>query len=108
MRELRQDEISQVNGGNPWGAAAAGGFVVGAVTSGFSAYTSGASLRTTLTAATLGGLAGATGGVATVTTGAIRAVNTIRTIGYGIAANSVTASGQGESDVGDTEKVLEK
>ncbi len=109
MRELRATELDEVSGGViPWAGAAASGFVIGAVTSGTSAHLSGSSWQVTLASATLGGLAGATGGVATVSTGALRAVNTIRSIGYGVASNGVTSSGSSTADVDDMEKVLEK
>jgi lactobin A/cerein 7B family class IIb bacteriocin len=108
MRELRQHEINQVSGGAiPWAGAAIGGFATGAISSGTVAHLNGASWQTTLSSALLGGLAGATGGIATVTTGAIRAVNTIRSVGYGVASGTVTASGTPRLDVKDLDKELE-
>ena len=56
----------------------------------------------------LGGLGGATGAMAKVTTGVIKAKFTFQSYAMGVAAGTITASGPGNDDVADHEKVLEK
>ena len=109
MRELNAKEIDQVGGGLvPWAGAAAGGFAVGAFTGGATAYLSGGSWQDVAASSILGGISGGAGGIAAVTSGAAKALNTLRSVGYGIASGTVIGSSPSTGDIGDKEKALEK
>ncbi|MFN3237278.1 MAG: class IIb bacteriocin, lactobin A/cerein 7B family [Pseudomonadales bacterium] len=109
MRELTSSELNHVSGGiAPWAGAAAIGFAQGAFTAGASSYLSGASWQSTVGSAALGGLAGAAGGIAGATTGVIRAVNSFRSMGLGVAAGTFSNGQNGVRSISDMEKEPEQ
>ena len=104
MRELQASEIEQVSGGIFPVAAALGSAAV----SGYVSYTNGGNLQTIVASSILGGLSGVAGGMARITTGIVSAKFGVQSAGLTIASGTITASGPGNDDVADHEKVLEK
>ena len=103
MRELNHSELDEVSGGGlPL-------VIVGsAVASGVASYINGNSWQASVGVAALGTLSGVTGAMAGITTGIVRIKFGVESVGLAFASGTITGSGQGQSDVGDEEKVLEK
>lgn len=102
MRELESHELEQVGGGGlPF-------VVASAAITGFASYANGNSIQTALGAAVLGGAGGVARNLATAASGLMRVKWNTQALSLAFASGTITGSGDGESDIGDQEKVLEK